>query len=458
MGWGCNADKRDAFLAAHNSVSTTTDINPTATMVCIDGNAASRSQAVGLRPALMIARHVLKPVTAATRTVIVCFDNAHVPEIRRAEVHTSRQAKVKDAAASDAEIAAFVDGGTTPWESMFASPAGKVVAFQAIIRAMKEHIIRTAAANCTYVITMPGQVSPETPETFVWSYPFGAPNEYEAVLRKYFYGEAEAQLAVCIKHSAKTALTTGRAVPPTALYTIDTDALYQMLGLWHPRLEVVLGTVWETGDGKQHRSAIKAQRAVREIKAANKKRKREDQLAAAIERKYRRVNISQLAKSLCGGSAAKMANAQWWQLLAGGCDYNLSGLSGFGWFNATCLKLQEQCVIDEEGLHVHKFASLLLGNRNKRCQEREVIKFCDVLARTVFSWRYYQWEEPAAAAATAEPTFEEKLFNPGKALTVTAWLQSVKPGTVVVVGWRPKLPGSENSHAGDRDAAAAYCV
>ena len=42
MGWGCNADKRDEFLEKYKTVSVSTDINPDAQMVCIDGNAAAR--------------------------------------------------------------------------------------------------------------------------------------------------------------------------------------------------------------------------------------------------------------------------------------------------------------------------------------------------------------------------------------------------------------------------------
>lgn len=457
MGWGCNADKRDAFLSSHDSVMNTVEINPSATMVCIDGNAAARSQAVGLRPAVHIARHILKPVTPTTTTVVVCFDNANVPEIRRHEVHVARQAQQRERAATAGEIEAFGDGSTTPWEIMFASSAGKVKAFQTIIAAMKEDIIRTANKHCTYLITMPGSVSPEAMDEFVWSYPFDRPSPFAEVLAREFYGEAEAQLAVCIKHSAAQAVANCEPVPQTALYTIDTDALYQMLGLWHPRLEVVLGNVWETPDGQTHRSLKRAQKASRDIKAANKKRKRDDQLDSTIERKFRRVNITQLAQSLCGGSAAKMANAQWWQLLAGGCDYNLSGLSGFGWFNATCLKLQTDIVVDREGLHLHTFAQLLLGCRNKRCQEREVAKFCDVLARTVFSWRYYQWEPPTAAKATADPEYNPELFVSGSAETVTDWLRGVRPGVVVAIGWRPPLEMPTNAHAGDMGAAAAYC-
>ncbi|MBN21972.1 MAG: hypothetical protein CL678_11890 [Bdellovibrionaceae bacterium] len=458
MGWGCNADKRDAFLSEHKSSTATVEINPNATMVCIDGNASARSQAVGLRPAAHIARHILKPVTAQTTTVVVCFDNANVPDIRRHEVHVARQAQQKERAATAAEIDEFKDGATTPWEIMFASSAGKVKAFETIIQAMKEDIIRTAKGGCTYLITMPGDVSPERADSFIWSYPFDKPSPFASVLCKQFYGEAEAQLAVCIKHSAQEALATNIPVPPTALYTIDTDALYQMLGLWHPRLEVVLGNVWETPDGAVHRSLKRAQKASRDIKAANKKRKRDDKQDATIERKYRRVNISQLAQSLCGGSAIKMANAQWWQLLAGGCDYNLSGLSGFGWFNSTCLKLQTDLVIDKEGLHLHTFADILLGCRNKRCQEKEVAKFCEVLARTVFSWRYYQWEDPDSAAATAEPAYNSTMFTAGGAQTVTEWLRRVKPKTIIGIGWRPELDIPTAAQSSDRVAAAAYCV
>lgn len=459
MGWGCNADKRDAFLEQHDSTRATTDINPNATMVCIDGNASARSQAVGLRPTALIARHILKPVTAATKTVIVCFDNANVPDIRRFEVHTARQAQSRVPAATDDMIAAFdTEDNTTEWETMFASSKGKVKAFTSIIRAMKAHIIRDALPNCKYIITMPGDVRRDDPKSFIWSYPFNWDNPYADVLTSKFYGEAEAQLAVCIKHSAELALTSGLAVPQTALYTIDTDALYQMLGIWHPRLEVVLGTVWETADGKTFRSVKKAKLAAQTIRAANKKRKRDNQVAATIERKYRRVNISQLALSLCSGSAAKMANAQWWQLLAGGCDYNLSGLSGFGWFNATCLGMQSCVVIDQEGLNVHQFATILLGCRNKKCQEREVAKFCEVLARTAFSWRYYQWEEPSPDAATADPAYTPSLFSAGKAATVTEWLRRVQPNTVVSIGWRPRLRVPSGGHAEDTAAAAAYCV
>lgn len=458
MGWGCNADKRDAFLSEHQSASATLEINPDATMVCIDGNASARSQAVGLRPAIQIARHILKPVTAQTTTVVVCFDNANVPNIRRHEVHTARQAQQKERPATAEEIEAFGDGATTPWEIMFASSAGKVKAFQTIIAAMKEDIIRTAKEDCTYLITMPGDVSPEAPDSFIWSYPFDRPSVFAPVLTKEFYGEAEAQLAVCIKHSVQHAMAAGQRVPRTALYTIDTDALYQMLGLWHPRLEVVLGNVWETPDGQLHRSLKRAQKATRDIKAANKKRKRDEQQEATIERKYRRVNISQLALSLCGGSAAKMANAQWWQLLAGGCDYNLSGLSGFGWFNSTCLKLQTDAVIDREGLHVHTFATILLGCRNKRCQEREVAKFCEVLARTIFSWQYYQWNPSDEAATTADPEYNPNLFAVGAAKTVTEWLRAVRPNTVMSLKWRPDIDGVETAHAADKAAAAAYCV
>ena len=462
MGWGCNADKRDAFLDRHKSSLLSESPNPRATVVAIDGNAASRSQAVALRPAALIAKHILKPVGDAVTDVIICFDNDHVPQVRSTEVHSARQARSTVPAASAETIAAFTDADTTPWEQMFASKDGKVKAFQTIIAALKEIIIRShdpTGVDRRYVITMPGNVDPDDPKTFVWTYPFGQPNTFRDVLAASFYGEAEAQLAVCVRHSASEAVARSARVPPMALYTIDTDALYQMLGLWHPRLEVVLGTVWQTGDGGIYRSAAKAKAAAKQIRTANKlKRKRDEHVPATVARKYRIVDISKLSESLCSGSAQRMANSQFWQLLAGGCDYNMSGASGFGWFNDTCLRLQTELVIDCDGLHVHKFARVLLANRNKKCQESAVSKFCIMLSRTVFSWRYYQWEIGKGDRRTADPKHDDNTFVAGDATTVTDWLRAVDPGTVLNMGWRPQLVQAAAAHADDAASAAAYCV
>ena len=300
---------------------------------------------------------------------------------------------------------------------------------------MKEDIIRTAKEDCTYLITMPGDVSPEAPDSFIWSYPFDRPSVFAPVLTKEFYGEAEAQLAVCIKHSVQHAMAAGQRVPRTALYTIDTDALYQMLGLWHPRLEVVLGNVWETPDGQLHRSLKRAQKATRDIKAANKKRKRDDSKRPPSSASIG-ASTSPSWPELVRRVGGQDANAQWWQL-SRRCDYNLSGLSGFGWFNSTCLKLQTDAVIDREGLHVHTFATILFKDAETSGAKSE-------------RWPNFArcWRGPFSAGNITSGTHPTRLPRPpirsiiptclpGAAKTVTEWLRAVRPNTVMSLKWRP---------------------
>ena len=115
-----------------------------------------------------------------------------------------------------------------------------------------------------------------------------------------------------------------------------------------------------------------------------------------------------------------MKNAQWWFLLTGGCDYNFTGLAAFGWNHKTCIKLSERTVIQGDALQLGRFARELRLTRNARRKNSEVDRFCEMLARTVYCWHYYQWK-----GAQPELVQFSDRFTVGDSETITDWLVSV---------------------------------
>tara|TARA_B100000963_G_scaffold360966_1_gene394128 strand:- start:7121 stop:8443 length:1323 start_codon:yes stop_codon:yes gene_type:complete len=427
MGWNVSADARRSLYNEHTSLQPTvvTDDNE---VTVIDGNAKGRSLAVGTRGAAAVARQILECVGPATKEVVICFDNDNVPDVRKREVHTARAARAASSAkratpASAEEIASFKGVGEVEWERLFASSAGKRAALLVLCRALKTEIVRRSMPECRFTLTMP-DATVDAFAAAVWAYPFGQPSTFESVLCATQYGEAEAQIIACIRHSMAEAREAGREPPVTTIHTIDTDVYLQCLSFAHPHLRVVIGVVWKTRDGALHSSAARARTASSGIRPVKRLKPEAAPAVAAVTRLYQHVSLSDFAESMFASDLAGMVNAQWWFLLSGGCDYNFTGLAAFGWNHKTCLSMRTRTVIDRSSgtLLLGTFAAQLRRNRNARRRNTDVARFCEMLERTIYCWHYYQWSGPQPELAQFTG-----LIEAGESETITDWLCAVPP-------------------------------
>ena len=425
MGWSVSADARRELYGEHTTLRADAAGPPDGHVeVMIDGNAKGRSLAVGTRRAAAVARQILECVGSQTQQCVICFDNDNIPDVRKREVHKARAERASSAAkripaATADEIEAFTGMGEVEWERLFATGAGKRVALLALCRALKEEIIRRADASsgCRYTLTLPTATDRAFAEA-VWSYPFGEPSKFRGVLCETRYGEAEAQVIACIRHS----MTVSDPPPATVIHTIDTDVYLQCLSFVHPHLSVVIGVVWQTSDGAEHSSAARARTASAALRAAKRQKTESSKPVSTVDRRYKHVSLSAFARSAFDADPVRMVNAQWWFLLSGGCDYNFTGLAGFGWNHKTCLGLRSELVIVGTTLHLGRFVAALRGSRNARRRNGDVAEFCDMLVRTVYCWHYYQWTGPQPELAQFAG-----LFEAGGVATVTDWLGGVPP-------------------------------
>ena len=440
MGWNISADVRAALLGKHVSLEDTPRGSAAPAEVVIDGNANGRSLAVGQRRAAAVAAQMLAVVGEGTQQVVFCFDNDNVPDVRKREVHATRakrsaaSATVKRLVPATAdEIDDFTGSGEIEWERMFATAAGKRKALLVLCRALKEAIVRNAdaassRAPCRFTLTSP-DASHDDFASAIWAYPFDAPSKFAGVLCETKYGEAEAQVVACIRHSLEVAAAAGEPAPTTQIHTIDTDVYLQCLSFAHPHLSVVIGVVWKTSDGETHSSAARARTASAALRAAKRRKTSNPQpepsgtaatSVTKVQRLYKHVSLSGFAAAAFDSAVDRMINAQWWFLLTGGCDYNFTGLAALGWNHKTCVKLSERAVIKDDALQLGRFARELRTTRNARRKNTEISRFCEMLARTVYCWHYYQWKGAQPELAQ----FADR-FTVGESETISDWLVAV---------------------------------
>ena len=426
MGWSVSPDARRGLYGPHTTLRPDV-VGPAEAHVevMVDGNAKGRSLAVGTRRAGAVARQILECVGPATRECVLCFDNDNVPTVRKREVHAARAKRSSASAtrtvpATADEIDSFTGFGEIEWERLFATAAGKRVALLVLCRALKEEIVRRPAGDCRFTLTLPDATDAAFGDA-IWAYPFDRPSKFHEVLCATRYGEAEAQVIACIRHSMAAA---AGPPPSTLIHTIDTDVYLQCLSFAHPHLSVVIGAVWQTTDGATHSSAARARSAAAALRAA-KRRKAATAGAGSVTtvtRLYKHVSLSEFAAAVFAGDVARMVNAQWWFLLTGGCDYNYTGLAAFGWNHATCLGLRDRMVVDATTLRLGRFAEVLRASRNAKRRNKDVADFCDMLVRTVYCWYYYQW-----SGAQPELADFSGLLDAGGCDTISDWLSAVPP-------------------------------
>lgn len=423
MGWGCAVKVRTELLDTGNAISYAPAL-PDADVLMIDGPAMTRSGAVGTRPAFHIAQHILKLAPDTTKTIIVCFDcPARVPAVRHA-VHVVRAAAgpvpvtISDAvlgAATIGSLGKMESGADLTWPELFSTPRGKARAYELLFEAFKQQLTLLAAAKReapppelpNAVVQFAGVVtSPATGE--FWS--TNTETEFAPDLA-FPYGEAEAQLTMCVAgHHAR------HPGSKINVLTIDTDILLQV-GLT-PAIDssavtIALARVWKNDD------------VTVRVNATGRKRQKAEQLTQQWE-------------LVCGNALAAMASrpSLFFYLAAGGVDY-CGGLGGFGWPQKACIAIAQESqsvgiariFADERTLDVAALAKVLGARRKSKRRNTDVAAFCDELDSLVFCWRYYMWQD-ATRPGIAGPE-KQKLFKPFGATTIVEWLATAS-GTVAI--------------------------
>lgn len=415
MGWKLDLKLRGALIAPATFYSAGL---PAADTVLIDGPATFRSGAVGVRPPRSVVEAVIKALPP-TADVAVFFDcPAMVPATRNA-VHSARAAGSTStevaaetlAALTPASLGKHPSGSDVTWPELFSTPRGKAAAYAVLFAAAKEAIIRGCTKQRSATVTCPATGA-------VWSHPFGAPSAFEPVMARFSYGEAECQLAMCLRDLARA-----RPAAKSLVLTIDTDILLQVAAtpaVASDAVTIALARVWRNGD---------AGTVVRTSGAGRKRQK-----AEKLTQQWELVDCGKLPP----GSAERL----FWYLAAGGVDY-CSGLGGFGWTQDRCLR-----ALDSPGgapplfsrpapagagaggdwtFDVKALARHLAGTRRARRREADAEAFCHELDSILYCWRYYMWHDarrPGRAGPLLEP-----LVPRHRAASVGAWLSAAAAAT-----------------------------
>lgn len=408
MGWGMAADLREELLRPAETIVDKPLV--AADIVAVDGNAMLRNMAVGMAPASTVAQRLVARLydpSAPPSDVLVCFDCPATMVALRAEVAAKRARRVL-CAASASHVASLTERSMPcAWELLFASPTGKPAAMRVLIQALKRALVAAAAPDGpTPTVTL------ALPDGTQWVYPFGASSRFADALSAQPYGEAEAQLVVAIRAAVYAAAAAGTPVPQSVVHTIDTDILLQLLGIWARNVRVVMAKVWRSKAGAIYRTKKKA--------------------LPAPAPAWRVYDFDGL-RDIFGGSALRVANAQFWLLCAGGVDY-CGGIGAFGWWQRTCAELATtSAVCRGDGtsvtLALRPFAAALAGCRDGVRRDGDVDAFVNELCRLVFCARYYLWP-----AKSTGPDFDPAAVPRGKATTVAGWLAAAPDAEVVLSG------------------------
>ena len=399
MGWGLTAAIRADVLASSTSYETAL---PETTVYFIDGPAVCRSNAVGTRPASAIAQYVLNQIKGATTDVVILFDcPAHVPAARDA-VHLARGVDATGAAlgaeflqaATTRTLGVDNNGAPITWQRLFNTTVGKARAYELLHLAFREETLQAGPKGRATTISSPTDAS-------VWSHPFDQPSFFASDISNYAYGEAEAQLAMCVH-----GLSQRRPGATSTIWTIDTDILLQVAltpAIDASAVQIALAKVYKNDD------------TVVRSSAAGRKRAKIESLSPMWEI----VSCRQL-------QLQASATGLFWFLCAGGVDY-CRGLGGFGWpqrvaiHNAAGPKL----LFQTDGgwkFDIERLASTLRDTRKSRRKDAEPGQLANELDNILFCWRYYMWQckSKANVAGPAKTVF----FSSFGAHTVTDWLET----------------------------------
>jgi hypothetical protein len=304
-------------------------------------------------------------------------------------------------------------GGAT-WQQLFSTTAGKARAYELLHEAFRIETITAAAAAAVIVRTT--ITSPAT--SAVWSHPFdGTRSAMAADIEAHAYGEAECQLAMCVRGlSARSPAT--RAV----ILTIDTDIYLQTAltpAIDASRVVIAAARVWRN------------EHTVVRMASAGRKRARAEQL-------------TQMWELVTCDALAPFATAEglFLHLCAGGVDY-CNGLGGYGWSQPALVA----AVASASGpfaeaaagwsLDIAALAAMLKPARKTRRREADIGAMCVELDNVVYCWRYYMWQD-ARKPDVAGPVVEH-IFSTLGAETITDWLD-VARGTVTLANSCPVEP------------------
>lgn len=439
MGWKITAGIRDAWLETALTGSPTTK-TPDTQMVFVDGPAMARYMMVGKtqRNPRSIAMSVWRMIDPKASTVFIGFDNPNLgdPGGLRIEVAATRASacKVKplspDIVESIKEESLPVrdDGSVVTWEEQLASTAGKRAAFLVVMNALKRIVIESSDKRSPQLVTITPPFGGADGSSNAWHYPFDTRSQFESVLQKYPAGEAEAQIAYCLKHVIHTALQTNQKVPRWTWISIDTDVFIQCLGFPPINGTLVVGRGFEM-KGIIYASETAATKAL----AMGPKR-----LKISPSKVWRHYNLNVFMQSILGGSSAALfAKSQLLMLCAAGVDY-CSGLGRFGWTSNRMLSSitdnSATVIAGNSGdlkVNMRQLRAILIQTRRSRRQDKDVAQFVEELARILYCMRYYSWNAPCSAVFCRDEI--AKL----DATTIDEWLCAPAPDPwLVSIGGR----------------------
>lgn len=412
MGWGISAALRTDVIAPGLGYSATL---PDASVLLVDGPAMTRSGAVGTRPANAIVRSILAMAPATVTEIVVMFDCPAKVPAARAAVHVRRAASASKTFTTPQLNALTTKSiGAATWQQLFSTTAGKARAYELLYEAFRIETI-TAAATATVPVRTT-LTSPTTSE--VWSHPFdGTRSAMADDIEAHAYGEAECQLAMCVRGLSARSPDT-RAV----ILTIDTDIYLQTAltpAIDASQVVIAAARVWRN------------EHTVVRVASAGRKRARAEQL-------------TQMWELVTCDALAPMATAEglFLHLCAGGVDY-CNGLGGYGWSQPALVAAVASASgpFAEAGsgwsLDIAALAAMLKPARKSRRRETDIGALCIELDNVVYCWRYYMWQD-ARKPDVAGPNVES-IFPTFGAKTITDWLD-VARGTAALSNSCPVEP------------------
>jgi hypothetical protein len=414
MGWGISVAVRNEVIGPGLQYAVAL---PDVSVLLVDGPAMTRSGAVGTRPATTIVRSIINTAPATVTEIVVLFDCPTKIPAARAAVHVRRAAASQTVFAPEAlrlMTATSLNGAT--WQELFSTAAGKARAYNLLFDAFKVETIAASATATTDVRTT--LTDPET--NAVWSHPYdGTRSAMADDIELYDYGEAECQLAMCIRGLAARSPEIRAAV-----LTIDTDIYLQTAlspVIDTSQIVIAAARVWRNDT------------TVVRVASAGRKRARAEQLTQMWEL----VTCDALLP------AATPAGL-FLHLCAGGVDY-CKGLGGYGWPQSNLVAAVAKAAGNppfteaESGwsLDVKALATALKPARKTTRRETDIGQLCIELDNIVYCWRYYMWQD-ARRPNVAGPVMES-IFATHDAKTITQWLD-VARGTIALVDSCPVEP------------------
>mgnify|MGYP006092833843 CR=1 FL=1 len=394
MGWGLGWEMRNSFLDKGGVLRYTksvTDREFKNALCAIDFNAAARSQAIGSKPPVLIARQLLKVAgfnnVQRNRLAIFC-DNDQIPALRLS-VHEQRAKRVSKRVPvplpklrSGTSIRSL---GQYEWADLWGTVGGKRYGIGLLAEAMQHEIKAASWDGCEAAMTLPYN----TDQT--WSLPFDGSGSLPVPCPA--YGEAEAQLVMYIEKYVATGMPL-----PILILTIDTDILLQTMCLHLPKTYVLIATVWAV----EPKSGDKRKRITDTFHRTKKSATKELSKDTALVKYNEYVSCGAIRRYL-GPSVVETANAMLWMLLAARVDYNAS-LGSFGWNSQTCLaqatkpttvikSMSRSCTV----VDTVKLFNALRITRDRRRRDKDVAAFVKELNLTLYCLSYYLWYDDSRA-------------------------------------------------------------